>query len=60
MSGPFTTQEIFVAPYLLLNFTRNKLLNVILYIGFTTGIFILIFIISGIYLDYVPYQTIFN
>ena len=60
MSGPFTTQEIFVAPYLLLNFTRNKLLNVILYIGFTTGIFILIFIISGIYLDYVPYRTIFN
>lgn len=60
MSGPFTTQEIFVAPYLLLNFSRNKLLNVFLYLGFTTGIFILIFIISGIYIDYIPYQTIFN
>lgn len=60
LSAPFTTQEIFVAPYLLLNFTRNKLLNICLFFGFTAIIFILIFILSGIYVEFIPYQTIFN
>lgn len=60
MSAPFTTQEIFVAPYLLLNFTRNKLLNVMVFLGFSAIIFLLIFVISGIYVDFIPYQTIFG
>lgn len=60
LSAPFTTHEIFVVPYFLLNFTRNKLLNVMIFLGFSVVIFILIFIISGTYLDYIPYQTIFN
>lgn len=60
LSAPFTTQEIFVAPYLLLNSTRNKLLNVLFFFGFTAIVFLLIFIFSGIYVDFVPYQTIFS
>ena len=60
LSAPFTTQEIFVVPYFILNFTRNKLLNVIFFFGFTVVIFLLIFVISGTYQHYIPYQSVFN
>lgn len=60
LSTLFATTEILIVPYFLLNFTKNKLLNLLFYFGFTTVIFCLIFIISGAYNDYTPYMTIFG
>lgn len=60
ISTLFATTEILIVPYFLMNFTRNKLLNLLFYLGFTIVIFCLIFIISGAYNDYVPYMTIFG
>lgn len=60
ISTLFATSEILLVPYLFTNFTKNKFINIILFIVFTICIFILIFIISGAYNQYVPYQTIFN
>jgi hypothetical protein len=60
LSSPFATYEMFVAPYFILNFTKNKLLNLIFAIGFTVIIFLLIFILSGDYHYFIPYQTLLN
>lgn len=60
ISTLFATTEILIVPYFLMNFTRNKVLNLLFYLGFTMVIFCLIFIISGTYNDYVPYMTIFG
>ena len=60
LSSPFATYEMFVAPYFILNFTKNKLLNLIFAIGFTVIIFLLIFILSGDYQYFIPYQTLLN
>lgn len=54
------TVEILLVPYLIFQLTKNKGLNALGYIFFTSAIFILIFIISGRYLPYLPYRTIFN
>lgn len=54
------TVEILIVPYLVLNFSKNKLLNIVSFIGFTTIVFILIFIISGRYEPFIPYRTIFS
>lgn len=53
------TVEMLIVPYLILSFTKNKLLNILAFIGFTTVVFILIFIASGRYEPYLPYRTIF-
>lgn len=60
ISTLFATTEILIVPYLFMNFTKNKLLNIIFYIGFTIIIFILIFVVSNAYKSYIPYQTIFT
>lgn len=54
------TVEILIIPYLVMNFTRNKLLNLLGFIFFTSFIFYLIFIFSGRFLPYIPYRTIFT
>lgn len=58
LSSPFATYEMFVAPYFILSFTRNKLLNVFLFLGFTVVIFFIIFIFSGDYVFFTPYDTL--
>lgn len=60
LSSPFATYELFVAPYFILNFTKNKLLNWIFLMGFTIIIFLIIFVISGDYVSFVPYTTLFQ
>lgn len=60
LSTLFATTEILIVPYFIMNFTKNKFLNVLLYLGFAAVIFVLIFIISGTYNDYTPYMTIFG
>ncbi|CZQ97135.1 Hypothetical protein Tpal_2104 [Trichococcus palustris] len=60
LSSPFATYEMFVAPYLILNFTKNKLVNLVLYLGFTVVIFLLIFVLSGDYVHFIPYDTLLN
>lgn len=60
ISTLFATSEILLVPYFFTNFTKNKMINIILFIIFTMGIFILIFIVSGAYSKYIPYQTIFS
>lgn len=60
ISTLFATSEILLVPYFLMNFSKNKLLNLLLFCGFTFVIFCLIFIISGTYTEYVPYLTIFG
>lgn len=59
ISTLFATVEILLVPYLFQNITRYKMINFIGFIGFSTVVFILIFIISGLYNQYIPYQTIF-
>lgn len=54
------TVEILLVPYLIFNLTKNKAANLLGYIFFTSAIFVLIFIISGRYIPYLPYRTIFN
>ncbi|WP_373472219.1 EpsG family protein [Carnobacterium alterfunditum] len=60
LSTLFATIEILLVPYLFANLSKNKLVNILLFCGFTIIIFYLIFIMSGAYLEYVPYQTIFG
>lgn len=60
LSTLFATSEIMVVPVLIANISKNKLLNIILFSGFTVAIFGLIFIISGTYMEYIPYRTIFG
>ncbi|MFC6465165.1 EpsG family protein [Marinilactibacillus sp. GCM10026970] len=59
VSTMFATTEILLVPYLFQNITRYKMINIIGFVGFSTVVFILIFIISGMYNQYIPYQTIF-
>ncbi|MFL2100932.1 EpsG family protein [Desemzia sp. FAM 23991] len=56
----FATSEIFIVPIIFSSFTKNKLVNMLLFSGFTFAVFCLIFIISETYIDYMPYETIFN
>lgn len=60
ISTLFATSEILLVPYLFTNFTKNKFINIILFVIFTMCIFVLIFIFSGAYNQYIPYQTIFS
>lgn len=60
LSTLFATSEILLVPYLFSNLTKNKLINITLFFSFSFMVFCLIFIISGTYIDYVPYQTIFG
>lgn len=59
ISTLFATIEILLIPYLFMSVSKYKMLNIILYVGFTIVIFALIFLISGMYRRYTPYQTIF-
>lgn len=60
LSTLFATSEIFLVPYFFSNFSKNNLLNIIIFCSFTVVIFYLIFIISGAYGAYIPYKTIFG
>lgn len=60
LSTLFATSEIFIVPLLFASISKNKLLNILLFGGFTVAIFGLIFIISGTYTEYIPYRTIFG
>lgn len=60
LSTLFATSEILLVPYFLTNFSKNMLVNILLFCGFTIIIFCLIFILSGAYVDYMPYRTIFG
>lgn len=55
----FSTVEIFIVPIMLDHLIKNKLLYIILFLGFAVVIFILIFILSGAYNSYLPYDTLF-
>lgn len=59
ISTLFATVEVLLIPYFFLSLTKYKLLNVIFYIGFSIIIFLLIFVLSGMYERYIPYQTVF-
>lgn len=59
LSTMFNTVEMFVVPYFFMFVSKNKLLNLLLYVGFTVAVFILIFIVSGAYHRYLPYTTVF-
>ena len=58
LSTLFATSEVLLVPYLFANLSKNKLINIIFFCGFTVVVFCLIFILSGTYVQYVPYQTI--
>lgn len=60
LSTLFATTEIFITPLLFASISKNKLLNLLFFCGFTVVIFCLIFILSGTYTEYIPYQTIFG
>lgn len=56
----FATVEILIVPYIMLHLTKNKLVNLLSFILFTSFIFYLIFIFSGRFYPYIPYRTIFS
>lgn len=60
ISTLFATTEILIVPYFILNIFKNKVINLFMYFGFVLVIFVLIFIISGTYNQYIPYDTIFG
>lgn len=60
LSTLFSTSEILLVPYLFSELSKNKVLNILLFCGFTITVFLLIFVLSGTYVDFVPYQTIFG
>jgi len=60
ISTLFATIEMLIVPYFFINMTRYKMLNIIFYGGFSLVIFTLIFILSGMYNEYIPYNTIFS
>lgn len=60
MSTLFATSEIIIVPYLFMNLTNNKLVNIIFYSIFSFLIFLLIVVISGTYQSFTPYQSIFG
>ncbi|OTP09514.1 hypothetical protein A5844_002292 [Enterococcus sp. 10A9_DIV0425] len=59
ISTIFSTVEIFIVPIFLESLFKNKYLFIIMMILFSFMIFILIFIISGAYNSYIPYNTVF-
>lgn len=59
ISTLFATIEVLLVPYLFMSLSKYKVLNLIAYLGFTLVIFLLIFVISGMYRRYTPYQTVF-
>lgn len=60
ISTLFATVEILLVPFLFRNLTKYNVLNFISFIGFTGVVFVLIFLISGMYQQYIPYETIFH
>lgn len=60
ISTLFATSEILIVPYLIINLTKNKMMNLALFFGFCFIIFFLIFIVGGTYSQYIPYQTVFG
>lgn len=58
ISTLFATIEVLLVPYFFMSLSKYKVLNIICYIGFSLAVFILIFVISGMYRRYTPYQTI--
>lgn len=60
ISTLYATSEILVVPVLFNNVSKNKAINFLFFCNFTIAVFCLIFIISGAYTDYIPYQTIFG
>lgn len=59
ISTLFATMEILLVPYFFMSLTKYKVLNIMCYIGFSVVVFLLIFVISGMYRRYTPYQTVF-
>ncbi|MFL2077018.1 EpsG family protein [Marinilactibacillus psychrotolerans] len=59
ISTLFATVEILLVPFIFNKLSRYHLFNIIAFIGFTFIVFILIFILSGMYRQYIPYDTIF-
>jgi len=59
ISTLFATIEVILVPYFFMSISKYKLLNILYYVGFTIVVFLLIFVISGMYRRYTPYQTIF-
>lgn len=59
ISTLFATIEVLLVPYLFMSLSKYKVLNLMAYIGFMMAIFLLIFVISGMYRRYTPYQTVF-
>lgn len=55
----FSTVEILIVPTLLDQLIKNKMLYLIFFLGFCMIIFILIFVLSGAYHSYIPYQNAF-
>ncbi len=60
ISTVFATTEILVVPMMFSNLFKNKYVGLLAFYIFTFVIFILIFIISGTYHNYVPYMTLFK
>ena len=58
ISTIFSTVEIFIVPIIFENVIKNKYLFLITFITFSFLIFILIFIISGAYHSYIPYNNL--
>lgn len=59
ISTIFATVEIFIVPIFLENIIKNQYLFLMIYILYSFIIFIMIFIISGAYNSYIPYNSIF-
>lgn len=59
ISTLFATIEVLLIPYMFLSLSKYKVLNIVCYVGFSIFVFVLIFLISGMYRLYTPYQTIF-
>lgn len=60
ISGLFVLVEALLIPHFFLSLTRYKLINILCYFGFALVIFMLIFVIGGMYNRYTPYETIFS
>lgn len=58
ISTLFSTVEVLLVPYFFMSFSKYKVLNILCYTGFIIVIFMLIFVFSGMYNRYTPYQTI--
>lgn len=58
ISTLFSTVEVLLVPYFFMSLSKYKVLNILCYIGFSIIIFLLIFIFSGMYNRYTPYQTV--